>query len=106
MAYSELCALDLRKNQIQNILENGDIFSYKALEFLSLHDNYLQSLPIRFLNTLPQLHRLNLSMNKLGPALELPEGVLSTNLKVLDLSHNQLCEGPHGAFIHSSRSSG
>lgn len=98
MAYSTLRALDLGKNQIQNILENGDIPSYKALEFLSLHDNYLQSLPIRFLGTLPQLQRLNLSVNKLGPALELPEGVLSTNLRVLDLSQNQLCEVPCGAF--------
>ncbi|XP_006991042.4 toll-like receptor 11 [Peromyscus maniculatus bairdii] len=97
--YSELRALDLGKNQIQNILENGDIPSYKALEFLNLHDNYLQSLPIRFLRTLPQLQRLNLSMNKLGPTLELPEGVFSANLRVLDLSHNQLCDVPHGAFL-------
>ncbi|CAH6778969.1 toll-like receptor 11 [Phodopus roborovskii] len=97
--YSKLRALDLGKNQIQNILENGDIPSYKALEFLGLHDNHLQSLPIRFLRTLPQLQKLNLSMNKLGPTLEIPEGVFSTNLRVLDLSHNQLCDVPHGAFL-------
>ncbi|XP_005087551.3 toll-like receptor 11 [Mesocricetus auratus] len=97
--YSELRALDLGKNQIQNILENEDMPSYKALESLSLHDNYLQSLPSRFLSTLPQLQRLNLSMNKLGPTLEIPEGVFSTNLRVLDLSHNQLCDVPRGTFL-------
>ncbi|NP_991388.2 toll-like receptor 11 [Mus musculus] len=96
--YSELRALDLGKNQIQNILENGEIPGYKALEFLSLHDNHLQTLPTRFLHTLPQLQKLNLSMNKLGPILELPEGLFSTNLKVLDLSYNQLCDVPHGAL--------
>ncbi|XP_028614399.1 toll-like receptor 11 [Grammomys surdaster] len=101
--FSELRALDLGKNQIQNILENGDLPGYKALEFLSLHDNHLQSLPIRFLHSLPQLQKLNLSMNKLGPILELPEGLFSTNLKVLDLSHNQLCDVPHGAFSFLSQ---
>ncbi|XP_052047589.1 toll-like receptor 11 [Apodemus sylvaticus] len=101
--YSELRALDLGKNKIQNILENGDLPVYKALEFLSLHDNHLQSFPIRFLRTLPQLQKLNLSMNKLGPILELPEGPFITNLKVLDLSHNQLCDVPHGAFSFLSQ---
>ncbi|XP_031217327.1 toll-like receptor 11 [Mastomys coucha] len=101
--YSELRALDLGKNQIQNILENRDFPGYKALEFLSLHDNHLQSLPIRFLRTLPQLQKLNLSVNNLGPILEIPEGLFSTNLKVLDLSHNQLCDVPHGAFSFLSQ---
>lgn len=101
--FSELCALDLGKNQIQNILGNGDILGLKALKFLSLHDNHLQSLPVRFLRTLPQLQKLNLSMNKLGPILELPEGLFSTNLTVLDLSHNQLCEIPRGNFSFLSQ---
>ncbi|XP_050998931.1 toll-like receptor 11 [Acomys russatus] len=98
IGYSDLRALDLGKNQIQNILENGDLPGYRVLQFLSLHDNHLRALPVTFLSMLPQLQSLNLSMNKLGPTLELPEGLFSTSLRVLDLSHNQLSDVPHGAF--------
>ncbi|XP_008850699.1 toll-like receptor 11 [Nannospalax galili] len=95
--YFDLHALDLGRNQIQNI-EKGDLPSHSSLEFLSLHDNNLQSIPITFLSALPQLQSLNLSVNKLGLTLALPEGLISTNLRVLDLSHNQLCALPSGAF--------
>nr|XP_020011211.1 toll-like receptor 11 [Castor canadensis] len=96
-SYFELRALDLGRNQIQNI-EDEDLPICSSLELLNLHENHLQSLPIRFLNTLTQLQRLNLSINKLGPTLLLPEGLVSANLKVLDLSHNELSVLPSGAF--------
>ncbi|XP_008069914.1 toll-like receptor 11 [Carlito syrichta] len=93
----ELRALDLGRNQIQNV-EHGDLSSCRSLELLSLHANGLQFLPTRFPSTLPQLQKLNLSTNKLGPTLVLPEGLVSSNLRVLDLSHNELCILPYGAF--------
>ncbi|XP_062944623.1 toll-like receptor 11 [Cynocephalus volans] len=96
-SYFELRALNLGSNQIQNI-EDGDLLSCCSLELLSLHANGLQLLPISFLSALPQLQRLNLSMNKLGPTLVLPKGLVSSNLRVLDLSHNDLCVLPSGAF--------
>ncbi|XP_004391091.2 toll-like receptor 11 [Trichechus manatus latirostris] len=96
-AYFELSALDLGRNQIQNI-GNEDLSSCRSLERLSLHANGLHSLPTRFLSALPQLQRLNLSMNKLGPTLVLPEGLVSSSLRVLDLSHNELSALPSGAF--------
>ncbi|KAM6180679.1 toll-like receptor 11 [Erethizon dorsatum] len=92
-----LHALDLGRNQIQNI-EDPDLASCHSLELLSLHDNGLQSLPIRFLSALPQLQRLNLSMNNLGSTLVLPEGLVSAKLRVLDLSYNAFCNLPYGAF--------
>uniref|UniRef100_A0A8C2UKC5 Toll-like receptor 11 n=1 Tax=Chinchilla lanigera TaxID=34839 RepID=A0A8C2UKC5_CHILA len=94
--YFALHALDLGRNQIQNI-EDPDLASCHSLEILSLHDNGLRSLPIRFLSVLPQLQRLNLSMNNLGPTLVLP-GLVSAKLRVLDLSYNELCNLPYGAF--------
>ncbi|XP_045383408.1 toll-like receptor 11 [Lemur catta] len=95
--YFELRALDLGRNQIQNI-EDEDLSSCRSLELLSFHANGLQFLPTRFLSALPQLQTLNLSMNKLGPTLVLPEGLVSSNLRVLDLSHNELSVLPCGAF--------
>ncbi|NP_001284408.1 toll-like receptor 11 precursor [Oryctolagus cuniculus] len=94
--YFELGALDLGRNQIQNI-KDEDLPSLHSLEVISLYANSLQLLPPGFFSALPQLQRLNLSMNKLGPTLVLPQG-WSSNLKVLDLSHNELCSLPHGAF--------
>ncbi|XP_016055136.1 PREDICTED: toll-like receptor 11 [Miniopterus natalensis] len=96
-AYFALRTLDLGRNQIRN-LEDGDLLSCRSLEHLSLHANGLQLLPPSFLSALPQLQRLNLSMNKLGPTLVLPEGLVSSNLRVLDLSHNELCTLPCRAF--------
>ncbi|KAF7482482.1 toll receptor 11-like [Marmota monax] len=95
--YFELRALDLGRNRIQNI-EDGDLSSCRSLEHLSLYSNGLKLLPIKFLNALPQLQSLNLSMKKLGPTLVLPDGLVSTNLRVLDLSNNELCVLPYGAF--------
>ncbi|KAM7156706.1 LOW QUALITY PROTEIN: toll-like receptor 11 [Molossus nigricans] len=94
--YFELRALDLGRNQIQN-LEDGDLLSCRSLELLSLHANGLQLHSSNFLSALPQPQRLNLS-DKLGPTLVLPEGLVSSNLRVLDLSHNELCVLPHRAF--------
>ncbi|KAM8780398.1 LOW QUALITY PROTEIN: toll-like receptor 11 [Rhynchonycteris naso] len=94
-SYLAFCVLDLGRNQIRN-LEDGDLLSCHSLELLSLHDNGLQLLPSSFLSALPQLQRLNLSMNKLGPNLVLPEGLVSSNLRVLDLSH--ICALPCKAF--------
>ncbi|XP_007956273.2 toll-like receptor 11 [Orycteropus afer afer] len=96
-AYFKLLALDLGRNQIQNIMDE-DLPGFHSLEHLNLHANGLHSLPIRFLSALPQLQRLNLSMNKLGPTLVLPEVLVSTNLRVLDLSHNELSALPSRAF--------
>uniref|UniRef100_I3MYM5 TIR domain-containing protein n=1 Tax=Ictidomys tridecemlineatus TaxID=43179 RepID=I3MYM5_ICTTR len=84
-------------NYSQNI-QLMEISSCCSLEHLSLYSNGLKLLPIKFLNALPQLQSLNLSMNKLGPALVLPDGLVSTNLRVLDLSNNELCVLPYGAF--------
>uniref|UniRef100_G1Q656 Uncharacterized protein n=1 Tax=Myotis lucifugus TaxID=59463 RepID=G1Q656_MYOLU len=95
--YFALRALDLGRNQVQN-LEDGDLLSCQSLELLNLHANGLQLLPPSFLSALPQLQRLNLSVNKLGPTLVLPGGLVSSNLRVLDLSHNELCVLPCGAF--------
>ncbi|XP_023559888.1 toll-like receptor 11 isoform X1 [Octodon degus] len=95
--YFALHALDLGRNQIQDIWD-PDLTNYHSLELLSLHDNGLQSLPIKFLSALPQLQRLNLSMNNLGSTLVLPEGLVSAKLKVLDLSYNEFCNLPYGAF--------
>ncbi|XP_012376749.1 toll-like receptor 11 [Dasypus novemcinctus] len=96
-AFFELRALDLGRNQIQN-LGDGDLPSCRSLELLSLQANGLQSLPTRFLNALSQLQKLNLSMNKLGPNLLLPEGLVSSSLRVLDLSYNGFSALPSGAF--------
>lgn len=95
--YFALRALDLGRNQVRN-LEDGDLLSCQSLELLSLHANGLQLLPPSFLSALPQLQRLNLSVNKLGPTLVLPGGLVSSNLRVLDLSHNELCVLPCRAF--------
>ncbi|XP_076982824.1 toll-like receptor 11 [Tamandua tetradactyla] len=96
-AYFELHALNLGRNKIQNI-GDGDLPSCRSLEILSLYANSLQSLPTKFLSTLSQLQKLNLSMNKLGPTLLLPEGLVSSNLSMLDFSHNELSSLPSGAF--------
>ncbi|XP_028360025.1 toll-like receptor 11 [Phyllostomus discolor] len=95
--YFGLRALDLGRNQIQN-LEAEDLLSCRSLELLSLHANGLQLIPSSFLSALPQLQRLNLSVNKLGPTLVLPEGLVSSSLRALDLSHNELCILPYKAF--------
>ncbi|XP_037357807.1 toll-like receptor 11 [Talpa occidentalis] len=95
--YFELRALNLGRNRIRHI-EDGDLLNCGSLEVLSLHANGLQSLPPRFLSTLPQLQKLNLSMNELGPTLLLPEGLVSSSLQILDLSHNELCVLPSRAF--------
>ncbi|XP_075386856.1 toll-like receptor 11 [Tenrec ecaudatus] len=98
MANFELCALDLGRNQIQNI-EDDDLPDRHSLELLNLHANSLHALPTRFFSALPQLQRLNLSMNHLGPTLVLPAGPVSSNLSMLDLSHNWLSALPSKAFF-------
>ncbi|XP_004698917.2 toll-like receptor 11 [Echinops telfairi] len=94
----ELCALDLGRNQIQSI-EDDDLPGCHSLEHLNLHANSLHALPTRFFSALPQLQRLNLSMNQLGPTLVLPAGPVSSNLSMLDLSLNGLRALPARAFF-------
>ncbi|XP_013908710.1 PREDICTED: toll-like receptor 5 [Thamnophis sirtalis] len=88
---NELIYLDLGDNMLKLIWERGlclDVFkALSHLEILYLNDNYLAFIPEGIFSELKSLKTLNLSNNLLTSFFQ---DTFPTNMKVLDLSSNQL----------------
>ncbi|XP_058021469.1 toll-like receptor 5 [Ahaetulla prasina] len=88
---NQLIYLDLGDNMLKLIWERGlclDMFkALSRLEILYLNNNYLTFIPEGMFSEIMSLKTLNLSNNLLT---SIPQNAFPTNLKVLNLSSNQL----------------
>ncbi|XP_037834279.1 leucine-rich repeat serine/threonine-protein kinase 2 isoform X1 [Kryptolebias marmoratus] len=88
-----LLRLDLSHNSLLEF-PSAVCQSLKSLARLDLQDNQLQSLSKELLS-LPLLSSLNVSHNRLGPALTFDLTITCTSLKQLNLSCNKITTFPH-----------
>ncbi|XP_060758146.1 toll-like receptor 5 [Neoarius graeffei] len=83
--------LDLHMTGLQNLwsqVQCLDMFDHlHQLQGLSLHTNYMQSLPENIFKGLTSLHYLDLSINSLT---YIPNGIFPKSLKILNLAYNNL----------------